>query len=90
MTAGVEGSVDPEEAARDSRRDRRPGVFGDGVPVPSLVDQGVRGEDNVGRMSIASLSQNSHSALSFFFFSLRRLRHPPRCTGYVRCLAAYN
>ena len=32
MTAGVEGSVDPEEAARDSRRDRRPGVFGDGVP----------------------------------------------------------
>ena len=38
MTAGVEGSVDPEEAARDSRRDRRPGVFGDGVPVPA-VDQ---------------------------------------------------
>ena len=51
MTAGVDGSVDPEDAARDSRRDRRPGVFGDGVPVPSLVDQGVRGEDNVGRMS---------------------------------------
>ena len=50
MTAGVEGSVDPEEAARDSRRDRRPGVFGDGVPVPA-VDQGVRGEDNVGSMS---------------------------------------
>ena len=52
MTAGVDGSVDPEDAARDSRRDRRPGVLGDGVPVPSLVDQeGVRGEDNVGRMS---------------------------------------
>ena len=50
MTAGVEGSVDPEDAARDSRRDRRPGVFGDGVPVPA-VDQGVRGEDNVGSMS---------------------------------------
>ena len=50
MTAGVEGSVDPEEAARDSRRDRRPGVFGDGVPVPA-VDQGVRGEDKVGSMS---------------------------------------
>ena len=49
MTAGVDGSVEPEDAARDSRRDRRPGVFGDGVPVPSLVDQGVRGEDNVGR-----------------------------------------
>ena len=51
MTAGVDGSVDPEEAALDNLRDRRPGVFGDGVPVPSLVDQGVRGEDNVGRMS---------------------------------------
>ena len=50
MTAGVEGSVDPEEAARDSRRDRRPGVFGDGVPVPA-VDQGVRGDESVGRMS---------------------------------------
>ena len=48
MTAGVDGSVDPEEAARDSRRDRRPGVrVGDGVPVPPLGDQGVRGEDNV-------------------------------------------
>ena len=45
MTAGVDGSVDPEDAARDSRRDRRPGVFGDGVPVPSLVDQGVRGDE---------------------------------------------
>ena len=52
MTAGVDGSVDPEDAALDNLRDRRPGVFGDGVPVPSLVDQGVRGEDNV--------SQNSH------------------------------
>ena len=51
MTAGVDGSVDPEDAALDNLRDRRPGVFGDGVPVPSLVDQGVRGEDNVGRMS---------------------------------------
>ena len=51
MTAGVDGSVDPEDAARDSRRDRRPGVFGDGVPVPSLVDQGVRGDESVGRMS---------------------------------------
>ena len=50
MTAGVDGSVDPEEAALDNLRDRRPGVFGDGVPVPA-VDQGVRGEDNVGRMS---------------------------------------
>ena len=47
MTAGVDGSVEPDELARDSRRDRRPGVLGDGVPVPSLVDQGVRGEDNV-------------------------------------------
>ena len=47
MTAGVDGSVEPEDAALDSRRDRRPGVLGDGVPVPSLVDQGVRGEDNV-------------------------------------------
>ena len=43
MTAGVEGSVDPEEAALDNLRDRRPGVFGDGVPVPA-VDQGVRGD----------------------------------------------
>ena len=51
VTAGVDGSVDPEDAALDNLRDRRPGVFGDGVPVPSLVDQGVRGEDNVGRMS---------------------------------------
>ena len=50
MTAGVEGSVDPEDAALDNLRDRRPGVFGDGVPVPA-VDQGVRGEDNVGSMS---------------------------------------
>ena len=50
MTAGVDGSVDPEDAALDNRRERRPGVFGDGVPVPSLVDQGVRGEDNVGSM----------------------------------------
>ena len=44
VTAGVDGSVEPDELARDSRRDRRPGVLGDGVPVPSLVDQGVRGE----------------------------------------------
>ena len=51
MTAGVDGSVDPEDAALDSLRDRRPGVFGDGVPVPSLVDQGVRGDESVGRMS---------------------------------------
>ena len=51
VTAGVDGSVDPEDAALDNLRDRRPGVLGDGVPVPSLVDQGVRGEDNVGRMS---------------------------------------
>ena len=49
VTAGVDGSVDPEDAALDNLRDRRPGVLGDGVPVPSLVDQGVRGEDNVGR-----------------------------------------
>ena len=51
MTAGVDGSVDPEDAALDNRRERRPGVFGDGVPVPSLVDQGVRGDESVGRMS---------------------------------------
>ena len=57
MTAGVEGSVDPEEAARDNRRDRRPGVFGDGVPVPA-VDQGVRGEDKVG-----SMSRSAHALL---------------------------
>ena len=43
VTAGVDGMVDPEDAALDSLRDRRPGVLGDGVPVPSLVDQGVRG-----------------------------------------------
>ena len=47
MTAGVDGSVEPDDAALDNLRDRRPGVFGDGVPVPA-VDQGVRGEDNVG------------------------------------------
>ena len=50
VTAGVDGSVDPEDAALDNLRDRRPGVFGDGVPVPA-VDQGVRGEDKVGSMS---------------------------------------
>ena len=50
VTAGVEGSVEPDDAALDNLRDRRPGVFGDGVPVPA-VDQGVRGEDNVGSMS---------------------------------------
>ena len=50
MTAGVEGSVEPDDAALDNLRDRRPGVFGDGVPVPA-VDQGVRGEDKVGSMS---------------------------------------
>jgi hypothetical protein len=44
VTAGVDGSVDPEDAALDNLRDRRPGVLGDGVPVPSLVDQGVRGD----------------------------------------------
>ena len=49
MTAGVDGSVEPDDAALDNLRDRRPGVFGDGVPVPA-VDQGVRGEDNVGSM----------------------------------------
>ena len=43
MTAGVDGSVEPDDAALDNLRDRRPGVFGDGVPVPA-VDQGVRGE----------------------------------------------
>ena len=51
MTAGVEGSVEPDDAALDNLRDRRPGVLGDGVPVPSLVDQGVRGDESVGRMS---------------------------------------
>ena len=50
MTAGVDGSVEPDDAALDNLRDRRPGVFGDGVPVPA-VDQGVRGEDKVGSMS---------------------------------------
>ena len=49
MTAGVDGSVDPEDATLDNLRDRRPGVLGDGVPVPSLVDQGVRGDESVGR-----------------------------------------
>ena len=41
MTAGVEGSVEPEDAALDNLRDRRPGVFGDGVPVPA-VDQALQ------------------------------------------------
>ena len=36
MTAGVDGSVEPDDAALDNLRDRRPGVFGDGVPVPAV------------------------------------------------------
>ena len=36
MTAGVDGPVEPDDAALDNLRDRRPGVFGDGVPVPAV------------------------------------------------------
>ena len=76
VTAGVDGSVDPEEAALDNLRDRRPGVLGDGVPVPSLVDQTAR-RATPSRPGVSPRAGPSKWRQRFFIF----LRRPDEDTA---------